>query len=379
MSVPMYRAAEHSREEVRRRRVEVVLRDRDPLRDRCGSRSTSSVAESTGATSSPFARTSRDRRSATFPRSPLSQPTGAPAPDRGAELPAHRRGRLDGALGASAGADGRGARPPRRAHHVRRRGARWGGPQAQGRRRQHVLVCSRARSRRPRRPPRRNDCSRRSSGTTRHRSRCGWASTPARRFQRGRDYYGQTVNRAARVPCAARNGGQVLLERGVGSAGRDAAPRRHRAAASSAASCSEAPTRSRRSTSSSTATGLGWRRDERATCLPRRRRSLSRWRRRSPACSSGADDLTETIHAAATAPLDGSVETVLLGGEPGAGKTSIASAIARVAHGHDWTVLFGSCDELVTTPYEPFRDAIGEYVELRADVGAGRAHRAARR
>ena len=81
-----------------------------------------------------------------------------------------------------------------------------------------------------------------------------------------------------------------------------------------------------------------------------------------PSVFVGRRDVTETIHAARDRAARGSVETVLLGGEPGAGKTSIASAIARVAHGHDWTVLFGSCDELVTTPYEPFRAAIGEYV-----------------
>ena len=64
----------------------------------------------------------------------------------------------------------------------------------------------------------------------------------------------------------------------------------------------------------------------------------------------------------ATRSPTGAVETVLLGGEPGAGKTSVAAAVARVAHAQDWTVLFGSCDEHVSTPYEPFRDAIVQYV-----------------
>ncbi len=76
----------------------------------------------------------------------------------------------------------------------------------------------------------------------------------------------------------------------------------------------------------------------------------------------GRNDLTDAIHAARDRAAKGSVETVLLGGEPGAGKSSVAAAVARVAHAQDWLVLFGSCDELVTTPYEPFREAIGQYV-----------------
>ena len=57
------------------------------------------------------------------------------------------------------------------------------------------------------------------------------------------------------------------------------------------------------------------------------------------------------------------MQTVLLGGEPGAGKSSIAAVAARAAHEDGWTVLFGSCDEHVTTPYEPFRDAVGQYFD----------------
>ncbi len=76
----------------------------------------------------------------------------------------------------------------------------------------------------------------------------------------------------------------------------------------------------------------------------------------------GRRDLTELIHSARDRALKGRVETVLLGGEPGAGKTSVAAAVARVAHAQDWTVLFGSCDEHVSTPYEPFREAVAQYV-----------------
>ena len=56
------------------------------------------------------------------------------------------------------------------------------------------------------------------------------------------------------------------------------------------------------------------------------------------------------------------METVLLGGEPGAGKSSLAADVARVAYAQGWTVLFGSCEEHMNVPYEPFREAVAHYV-----------------
>ena len=53
---------------------------------------------------------------------------------------------------------------------------------------------------------------------------------------------------------------------------------------------------------------------------------------RCRACSSGAATSPRSSTRRATVPRRGAVETVLLGGEPGAGKTSIAAAVARVAH-----------------------------------------------
>ena len=177
--------------------------------------------------------------------------------------------------------------------------------------------------------------------------------------QRGRDYYGQTVNRAARVRALA-VGGQVLLT-----------------SASAALVEGRLPE----------GTDLVFLRSEvlRGTEKLEAIYELVDHRRAPPPTVPpvppvappslpgpltvalppvfvGRKDLTERIHAAPDRALIGAVETVLLGGEPGAGKTSVAAAVARVAHAQDWTVLFGSCDEHVSTPYEPFRDAVVQYV-----------------
>jgi DNA-binding SARP family transcriptional activator len=51
---------------------------------------------------------------------------------------------------------------------------------------------------------------------------------------------------------------------------------------------------------------------------------------------------------------------VLLAGEPGIGKTSLAAAIAREAHGRcDAVVLYGRCDEDAPAPYQPFAEMLG--------------------
>lgn len=53
---------------------------------------------------------------------------------------------------------------------------------------------------------------------------------------------------------------------------------------------------------------------------------------------------------------------VLLGGEPGIGKTTLAADLAREAREHGATVLFGRCDEEVGVPYQPFVEAVRDFV-----------------
>ncbi len=55
-------------------------------------------------------------------------------------------------------------------------------------------------------------------------------------------------------------------------------------------------------------------------------------------------------------------ELILLAGEPGQGKTTLVSELARHAHGGGMTVLLGRCDEEVGAPYRPFHEALSHLV-----------------
>jgi DNA-binding SARP family transcriptional activator len=55
-------------------------------------------------------------------------------------------------------------------------------------------------------------------------------------------------------------------------------------------------------------------------------------------------------------------EVVLITGEPGQGKTTLVSEIARRAHDQSLTVLLGRCDEEVGAPYRPFAESLSHYV-----------------
>jgi len=55
-------------------------------------------------------------------------------------------------------------------------------------------------------------------------------------------------------------------------------------------------------------------------------------------------------------------ELILLAGEPGQGKTTLVSELARHAHGAGMTVLLGRCDEEVGAPYRPFQEALSHLV-----------------
>src|SRR5689334_8167830 len=68
---------------------------------------------------------------------------------------------------------------------------------------------------------------------------------------------------------------------------------------------------------------------------------------------------------------------VLLGGEPGSGKSRLVREFAGEAAAAGALVLYGACDAVVRTPYGPFVEALGrlarvvEPAELRDLLGAG--------
>ncbi len=70
---------------------------------------------------------------------------------------------------------------------------------------------------------------------------------------------------------------------------------------------------------------------------------------------------TELERLAATLDLArGRRQAVLVGGEPGIGKTVLVAALARRAHGQGARVLYGRCDEDVAVAYQPFAEALGQ-------------------
>src|SRR5260221_13606880 len=68
---------------------------------------------------------------------------------------------------------------------------------------------------------------------------------------------------------------------------------------------------------------------------------------------------------------------VLLGGEPGSGKSRLAREFAGEAAADGALVLYGACDAVVRTPYGPFVEALdhlartADPAELRAALGPG--------
>ena len=66
--------------------------------------------------------------------------------------------------------------------------------------------------------------------------------------------------------------------------------------------------------------------------------------------------------------VKGERRLVLLAGEPGIGKTRLATEIAIVAHADGASVLYGRCDEDLGLPYQPFVEALSHYVEHAPDA-----------
>ena len=68
------------------------------------------------------------------------------------------------------------------------------------------------------------------------------------------------------------------------------------------------------------------------------------------------------------AVVDGATKVVLLAGEPGVGKTRLASEVARQAKHEGALVIAGRCDELVGAPYQPFGEALRSQLAVPGGV-----------
>jgi DNA-binding SARP family transcriptional activator len=72
---------------------------------------------------------------------------------------------------------------------------------------------------------------------------------------------------------------------------------------------------------------------------------------------------------------DETQSAVVIGGEPGIGKTRLASELARAVHREGSLVLYGRCDESLAVPYQPFVEALRPYARaagpdrLRRELG----------
>src|SRR4051794_34775429 len=64
----------------------------------------------------------------------------------------------------------------------------------------------------------------------------------------------------------------------------------------------------------------------------------------------------------------GGRQVLLLGGEPGIGKSRLARELAVAAHARGSTVLQGRCDEDLRMPYQPFVEALSHLVDHAADA-----------
>lgn len=77
----------------------------------------------------------------------------------------------------------------------------------------------------------------------------------------------------------------------------------------------------------------------------------------------GREGEREAFQAAFGRAAEGRLQVVLLCGEPGIGKTTLAAETAAAAAATGATVLYGHCDEDVGVPYGAWAEALGHYVE----------------
>lgn len=79
----------------------------------------------------------------------------------------------------------------------------------------------------------------------------------------------------------------------------------------------------------------------------------------------GREALLEELQLSWKRARQGEHNAVLLGGEPGIGKTRTSAELARAVHAEGGVVLYGRCDEGLAAPYQPFVEALTGYVQGR--------------
>ena len=91
----------------------------------------------------------------------------------------------------------------------------------------------------------------------------------------------------------------------------------------------------------------------------------------------GRAEEREALEATWKQVEQGALRVVLLAGEPGLGKTRLATEIALHAHRQGGLVLFGACDEDLAVPYQPFVEALQHLVNVcpEDELAAATAHR----
>jgi len=89
----------------------------------------------------------------------------------------------------------------------------------------------------------------------------------------------------------------------------------------------------------------------------------------------GRDTVVAGLQHHLGAALAGETRSVLLGGEPGIGKTRTAAEVARWAADRGAVVLYGHCDEGLQAPYQPFVEALETYARRAREPRLGRLAR----
>ena len=87
---------------------------------------------------------------------------------------------------------------------------------------------------------------------------------------------------------------------------------------------------------------------------------------------SGRDDEFAVMLGAWKQAAGGARRAVLVSGEPGIGKTRLATEVAAVAHAQGAVVLYGRCDDELEVPFQPFSEALSWYLDHTAEVELGR-------